>query len=160
MLLGCDLELLTYSIGVSLLLLSIILCSKQLQALTRFSLLAGERQLVKRRVPTRRSALLTPPLIYQLTHQSPQIFDVTSQPQSLSNTVPAWKEGDSMYAVVSALSPAGTSRIWGMCSVEGMDRRGSTFSLSSRGDRDDRRMSGFETIAEDGRRASSATSSD
>lgn len=43
----------------------------------------GERQLVKRRFPTRRSASLTPPLIYYLIGDTPAIVDITSWPPTV-----------------------------------------------------------------------------
>ncbi|GAA5930755.1 uncharacterized protein JCM15063_002449 [Sporobolomyces koalae] len=90
-LIGCDYELLTYAIG--------------------------ERQLVKRRYPTRRSATLTPPLVYYLIGDTPAIVDVTSWPPTAVGMIPPFKEGDSMYAITSVLTPSGIGKSHGLCMV-------------------------------------------
>ncbi|GAA5960876.1 hypothetical protein JCM3765_007521 [Sporobolomyces pararoseus] len=94
-LLGCDYELLTYAIG--------------------------ERQLVKRRFPTRRSASLTPPLIYYLIGDTPAIVDVTPWPPTTAGMIPPFKEGDSMYAITSVLTPGGIGKLHGQCLVATSD---------------------------------------
>jgi len=92
LLLGVDYELLTFSIG--------------------------ERQLVKRRYPTRRSPVLTPPLVYFLIGDTPAILDATSWPApTFPGFVPPQREGDSMYAVTSVLTPAGVAKMHGECLV-------------------------------------------
>ncbi|BGP51425.1 hypothetical protein JCM10450v2_007367 [Rhodotorula kratochvilovae] len=88
-LLGCEYELLAYTIG--------------------------ERELVKRRYPTRRSAALQPAGVYFLIGDTPAIRDCTSMPPTVSGMVPAHREGDSMYAVTSVLTPAGMARMHGSC---------------------------------------------
>ncbi|GAA5877983.1 hypothetical protein JCM16303_002803 [Sporobolomyces ruberrimus] len=94
-LLGCDYELLTYTIG--------------------------ERQLVKRRFPTRRSPTLTPPLIYYLTGDTPAIVDVGSWPPTTAGMIPPFKEGDTMYSITSVLTPSGAGRLHGQCLVVASD---------------------------------------
>ncbi|GAA6007516.1 hypothetical protein JCM11491_004192 [Sporobolomyces phaffii] len=106
-LLGCDYELLTYVIG--------------------------ERQLVKRRFPTRRSPSLSPPLVYYLIGDTPAIADVTSWPPTTAGMVPPFKEGDSMYAVASVLTPSGTGKLHGQCVVTSSDGA-SSIVASSLGD--------------------------
>jgi hypothetical protein len=92
LLLGHDYELLTFSIG--------------------------ERQLVKRRYPARKSAVLTPPIVYFLIGDSPAIVDATNFPHpTCAGFVPPHKEGDSMYAVTSVLTPAGVAKMHGECLV-------------------------------------------
>uniref|UniRef100_A0A0K3CPN7 Uncharacterized protein n=2 Tax=Rhodotorula toruloides TaxID=5286 RepID=A0A0K3CPN7_RHOTO len=93
-LLGYDLELLTYAIG--------------------------DRQLIKRRYPTRRSPVLTPPILFALIGDTAGgILDCTSMPPTVSGMVPPHKGGDSMYAVTSVLTPAGLARVHGSCVVHG-----------------------------------------
>ncbi|GAA5915576.1 uncharacterized protein JCM6883_004236 [Sporobolomyces salmoneus] len=94
-LMGCDYELLTYAIG--------------------------ERQLVKRRFPTRRSASLTPPLIYYLIGDTPAIVDITSWPPTVAGMTPPFKEGDSMYAIASVLTPSGIGKLHGSCLIASSD---------------------------------------
>ncbi|GAA6014529.1 hypothetical protein JCM10207_001636 [Rhodosporidiobolus poonsookiae] len=88
-LVGCDYELLAYILGSS--------------------------QVVKRRYPTRRSAVLTPPVVFFLLGDTPAIIDVTAAPPTVAGWVPPHKEGDSMYAVTSVLTPAGVARMHGEC---------------------------------------------
>ncbi|KPV72029.1 uncharacterized protein RHOBADRAFT_47212 [Rhodotorula graminis WP1] len=92
-LLGCEYELLTYTIG--------------------------ERELVKRRYPTRRSAALQPPGVFFLIGDTPAIRDCTTMSPTASGMVPPHREGDSMYAVTSVLTPAGMARMHGNCTLGG-----------------------------------------
>lgn len=92
-LLGCDYELLTYTLGT--------------------------RQLVRRRLPTRRSPSLTPAHVYSLIGDTPAILDVTAYPPTMMRVTPKWKEGEEsgMYAVVSILGVMGTACFHGPCVV-------------------------------------------
>ncbi|GAA6009354.1 uncharacterized protein JCM10292_001385, partial [Rhodotorula paludigena] len=90
-LLGCDFELWTYSIG--------------------------SRELVKRRYPTRRSPVLTPPVVYFLIGDTPAIRDCTSLPPTVSGMVPPHRDGDSMHAITSVLAPSGLAKMHGSCVV-------------------------------------------
>ena len=124
---GCSFELLSYSIGQSFAYLPELLADMPMRI--------GERQLVKRRVASRRSPSLTPPIIYSLTGQTPRILDVTSHSSPFHARIPPWKS-DSMYAVVSSLTPAGPIPLHGRCTMEdatewNQDRRGSEFSVVS-----------------------------
>jgi len=105
-LLGCEYELLTYTIG--------------------------ERELVKRRYPTRRSAALQPPGVFFLIGDTPAIRDCTSMSPTASGMVPPHREGDSMYAVTSVLTPAGMARMHGNCTLGG-GGRGSVSAQSVQG---------------------------
>ncbi|GAA5842708.1 hypothetical protein JCM3766R1_005758 [Sporobolomyces carnicolor] len=113
-LLGCDYELLTYAIG--------------------------ERQLVKRRFPTRRSASLTPPLIYYLIGDTPAITDITPWPPTTAGMIPSFKERDSMYAVTSVLTPSGIGKLHGQCVVASSD---SASSISGSTQNDGSGASGY-----------------
>ncbi|GAA6036258.1 hypothetical protein JCM8097_006863 [Rhodosporidiobolus ruineniae] len=77
----------------------------------------GTRQLVKRRFPTRRSPVLTPPVVFFLIGDTPSIVDATAWPPTYAGMVPPLegKEGDSMYAVTSVLTPAGVAKMHGEC---------------------------------------------
>ncbi|GAA5980483.1 hypothetical protein JCM11641_003409 [Rhodosporidiobolus odoratus] len=88
-LLGCDYELLSYSIG--------------------------DRQLVKRRYPTRRSPVLTPPTVYFLIGDTPAILDATNFPPTTAGMIPPHKGEDSMCAIASVLTPSGVTRMHGEC---------------------------------------------
>lgn len=124
---GCNFEMLSYSIGDSF-------AARYREPELKHGD-TGERQVVKRRVASRRSPSLTPPIIYSLTGQTPRILDVTSHPASFSSRIPPWKS-DSMYAVVSSLTPGGPIPLHGRCTMEdatnwNQDRRGSEFSVMS-----------------------------
>ncbi|GAA5872743.1 hypothetical protein JCM1840_004506 [Sporobolomyces johnsonii] len=108
-LLGADYELLTYAIG--------------------------ERQLVKRRYPTRRSPSLTPPIVYYLIGDTPAIADVTSMPATTSGLIPPFKDGDSMYAITSVLTPAGVCRLHGNCVIHSSDDGASSVGVEPAGRR-------------------------
>ncbi|BGP27431.1 hypothetical protein Rt10032_c15g5412 [Rhodotorula toruloides] len=104
-LLGYDLELVTYAIG--------------------------SRQLIKRRYPTRRSPILTPPILFALIGDTAGgILDCTSMNPTVSGMVPPHHRGDSMYAVTSVLTPAGLAKVHGTCVVNvGGDAGGVKVSL-------------------------------
>ncbi|GAA6059920.1 hypothetical protein JCM10212_003060 [Sporobolomyces blumeae] len=107
-LLGADYELLSYAIG--------------------------ERQLVKRRFPARRSPSLTPPLIYYLIGDTPAIPDATAWPPTTSGMIPPFKEGDTMYSITSVLTPAGIGRLHGHCTITSSDNASSIGGASSMND--------------------------
>ncbi|KAK4702549.1 hypothetical protein P7C70_g3668, partial [Phenoliferia sp. Uapishka_3] len=91
---GCDFELLSYTIG--------------------------DHQVVKRRYPSRRSPTMTPPIIYSIIKDTPAILDVTSHTSTTARTVPSWRDqNDTMYTVVSVLTPGGTSAFHGDCTLPG-----------------------------------------
>ncbi|BGP19838.1 hypothetical protein JCM10213v2_007969 [Rhodosporidiobolus nylandii] len=79
----------------------------------------GTRQLIKRRWPTRRSPILTPPVVYFLTGETPAILDYTNEPMTTAGWVPGEKGGDSMYAVTAVLTTMGVARMHGDCAVGG-----------------------------------------
>ncbi|GAA5960667.1 hypothetical protein JCM21900_005447 [Sporobolomyces salmonicolor] len=108
-LLGADYELLSYAIG--------------------------ERRLVKRRYPTRRSPSLTPPIIYYLIGDSPVIADATSMPPTTAGLIPPFKNGDSLYAVTSVLTPAGVCRLHGNCAIHPSDDGASSVGVEPAGRR-------------------------
>ncbi|BGP11165.1 hypothetical protein JCM10049v2_007064 [Rhodotorula toruloides] len=111
-LLGYDLELLTYAIG--------------------------DRQLIKRRYPTRRSPVLTPPILFALIGDTAGgILDCTSMPPTVSGMVPPHKGGDSMYAVTSVLTPAGLARVHGSCVVHGGAGDAGSVKVSLEGGREE-----------------------
>ncbi|GAA5869553.1 hypothetical protein JCM8547_001521 [Rhodosporidiobolus lusitaniae] len=114
-LLGCDYELLTYAIG--------------------------SRQLVKRRYPTRRSPVLTPPVVYFLIADTPAILDATQWPATFAGMVPPDKGEDSMYAVTSVLTPAGVAKMHGECLLvegAGSSAAGSSVHIALREDEDEK----------------------
>ncbi|KAM0751223.1 hypothetical protein T439DRAFT_325372 [Meredithblackwellia eburnea MCA 4105] len=99
---GCDFELLSYTIG--------------------------EHQVVKRRAAARRSPTMTPPVIYSIIKDTPAIQDVTKEGPTTPRTVPTWKDAhDSMYSVVSIISPSGFVDYHGDCTL------GEEFSVSFTG---------------------------
>lgn len=125
-LLGYDLELLTYAIG--------------------------ERQLVKRRFPTRRSPVLTPPLLFALIGDTAGgILDCTSMSPTVSGMVPPHKGADSMYAVTSVLTPAGLAKLHGTCVVAsgdaGADAAAGSVKVSLDGQKDEDEKAGGQVYA-------------
>jgi len=70
-----------------------------LRNLTLRTTLAGERQLVKRRFPTRRSPSLTPPLIYYLIGDTLAIVDVTSWPPTTVRSDVSLSFSDSTWLI-------------------------------------------------------------
>lgn len=104
-LLGCEYELLSYTIG--------------------------SRELVKRRYPTRRSAALQPAGVFYLIGDTPAIRDCTSMAPTVSGMVPPHHEGDSMFAVTSVLTPAGMARMHGNCALGGAGAGSATVGSSA-----------------------------
>lgn len=91
-LLGCDYELLTYTIG--------------------------SKEVTKRRFPSRRTPSLTPPIIYAIIGDTPAIVDITGQPPTITRRVPPWRDQeDTMYSVMSVLAPRGMTDFHGKCSI-------------------------------------------
>ncbi|GAA5990441.1 hypothetical protein JCM10908_007374 [Rhodotorula pacifica] len=88
---GCDFELVTYSLGT--------------------------REVIKRRVPTRRSATLTPPIVYRLIGDTPAIKDCTAMPLTTLGCTPPHRQGGEMYDVTSVLTPRGLAKMHGRCVV-------------------------------------------
>ncbi|BGP57996.1 hypothetical protein JCM8202_001766 [Rhodotorula sphaerocarpa] len=103
---GVDYELLTYSLGV--------------------------REVIKRRVPTRRSPAMTPPIVYRLIGDTPAIRDCTEMPPTTLGCTPPHREGGEMYDVTSVLTPRGLGMLHGRCLVHS-----TTSSASSMVSRDD-----------------------
>ncbi|POY71575.1 hypothetical protein BMF94_5400 [Rhodotorula taiwanensis] len=105
---GCDFELVTYSLGT--------------------------REVIKRRVPTRRSPSMVPPIVYRLIGDTPAIKDCTSMPLTTLGCTPPHRQGGEMYDVTSVLTPRGLARMHGRCLVHStMSSASSTVSRDDLG---------------------------
>ncbi|KAM0786101.1 hypothetical protein ACM66B_006912 [Microbotryomycetes sp. NB124-2] len=77
----------------------------------------GDRQVVKRRLPIRRTPVLTPPLIYTLIGDSPSIRDISNEPPTHLRWLVPWKQHDDLNSVTAACSPISVPSFHGKCEI-------------------------------------------
>ncbi|KAK4052290.1 hypothetical protein OIO90_004371 [Microbotryomycetes sp. JL221] len=77
----------------------------------------GDRQVVKRRLPMLRSAVLNPALVYGLLGDSPLIKDVSNEPVTHARWHVPWRDDDDLNVVVAASSPVSGGMFHGQCQV-------------------------------------------
>ncbi|KAI5475611.1 hypothetical protein MNV49_001121 [Pseudohyphozyma bogoriensis] len=73
----------------------------------------GEREMIKRRYPSRRTPTLTPPIIYAIFGDTPSMTDATHCGPTVPREVPGWKDPDD--SVMTVLTPAGAAEFHGLC---------------------------------------------